>query len=146
MEVYQPNLSGDVLVLAGCRSGSGRVMAGEGLLSVAAAFLSANARSVVGALWDLDDAASLDLMTAFYSRASAGETAAQALRFAKRGMLLREALPRDWSGVVLWGAPDQRLPRVPFLRRHLTVILMTLAAVLLVGFALWRRPAMTQRP
>lgn len=36
-------------------------MAGEGLLSVAAAFLSAKARSVAGALWDLDDAASLDL-------------------------------------------------------------------------------------
>lgn len=138
-DIVELDLSGGVLVLAGCRSGSGRVMAGEGLLSVAAAFLSAKARSVVGALWDLDDAASLDLMTAFYSRASAGEGAAQALRSAKREMLLRGARPRDWSGVVLWGAPDQRLPRVPFVRRHLTTIGLALAALLLVAFAVWRQ-------
>jgi hypothetical protein len=110
-------------------------MAGEGLLSIAAAFLGARAGSVVGALWDLDDAASLELMADFYDRAASGRGVAEALTLAKRRRLARGAPPRDWSGVVVWGAPDLMLPRPSRWRRASSRVAIT--GVCIVALVLW---------
>jgi CHAT domain-containing protein len=59
-------LDADLVVLSACRSGLGRMTAGEGPVGFAHAFLSRGARSVVLTRWKVDDTASALLMVRFY--------------------------------------------------------------------------------
>jgi CHAT domain-containing protein len=82
------------------------------------AFLSAGARSVVAAQWDVSDRLSHDVMRGFYARRARGQSTSRALRGAqlevlaalRRGTLVENGAalpeaPRLWAGFVLVGQP-----------------------------------------
>ncbi len=82
-EVAQMNLQADLVTLSACETGRGRWLRGEGIVGLARAFRIAGARSLVVSLWDVDDAATAELMRLFYERLVEGEPACTALRGAK---------------------------------------------------------------
>jgi hypothetical protein len=97
-----------LVVLSACSSGLGRATF-EGNLGLARAFLTAGAATVVVSLWDIPDADTGPLMSAFYARLRAGEPAAQALRTAVLSARAAGADPAAWSAFVLIGDPNTRL-------------------------------------
>lgn len=81
------DLDADLIVLSACRTAQGEVRAGEGVESLARAFLFAGARGLVGSLWQVDDRATADTMQHFYSHwLLEGLPPDRALRQAKLGM------------------------------------------------------------
>jgi CHAT domain-containing protein/tetratricopeptide (TPR) repeat protein len=68
VEVGGLDLSGcELAVLSACETGVGRLAAGEGVLGLMRAFHVAGARSVIGSLWRVNDAATCVLMREFYT-------------------------------------------------------------------------------
>lgn len=86
-DVLDMDLDADLVVLSACSTGRGEVRAGEGVESLARAFLFAGSRSVVASLWDVSDEAALTTMTGFYTAMlQQGRSIPVALRHAKQRM------------------------------------------------------------
>jgi CHAT domain-containing protein len=80
-------LRADLVTISACYGAGTRLYQGEGLVGLAWAFLHAGAHQVVGALWEVDEASSPQLMDDFYAELAKGKSAAEALRTAKLKML-----------------------------------------------------------
>lgn len=105
-DIYNLNLSADLVVLSACETALGKDIKGEGLVGLTRGFMSAGSRSVVASLWKVDDRATATLMKAFYkAMLQDGLTPAAALRVAKEEVRQQEAwkAPYFWAGFVLQG-------------------------------------------
>jgi CHAT domain-containing protein len=106
IEIADLDLPADLVVLSGCETALGKELAGEGLIGLPRAFMSAGARRVLVSLWDVGDRSTAALMHHFYHHLLAGKLApAAALRAAQRAMW-QEAqwrAPCYWGGFVLQG-------------------------------------------
>jgi CHAT domain-containing protein len=65
-DVFNLRLDADMVVLSGCRTALGQELRGEGLVGLSRGFMYAGARRVVASLWQVDDAATAELMKRFY--------------------------------------------------------------------------------
>ncbi len=65
-DVLGLELDAELVVLSACSTGSGRVLRGEGVQSLAYGFLSSGARSIVATLWKVPDRTTFELMENFY--------------------------------------------------------------------------------
>lgn len=90
------DLGGAVVVLSACGSGLSPDYTSSPV-GLASACLAAGASGVVAALWVVDDAVTLELMTHFYRALSQGETAESALRRARRQVAKRHPHPYYWA-------------------------------------------------
>lgn len=89
-EVVHLDLRGtELIVLSACETGLGKIGGGgEGVFGLQRAFHLAGSRNVIGTLWRVDDAATMSLMTEFYSGLwRRGLSPAAALRRAQLKML-----------------------------------------------------------
>jgi CHAT domain-containing protein len=66
-DIYGLRLSADLVVLSACKTGVGKELRGEGLISLTNGFMQSGAGSVLSSLWKVDDNATLRLMTDFYA-------------------------------------------------------------------------------
>jgi len=82
-----PPLRAELVTISACQSTGNRTYSGEGLVGLSWAFLRAGARNVVGALWDVSDASTAQLMDNFYGELKRGRPPEVALRSAKLAML-----------------------------------------------------------
>ena len=106
-EIQCLGLDADLVVMAGCRTGLGPVLSPEGMVGLPRVFFYAGARSVVSALWTVNDKASALFMRYFYSHIKEGLGRSEALCLAKRDMLGSSYKnPFFWSGYVLYGDPQ----------------------------------------
>ena len=101
-DVLATNLQARLVVLSCCHSGRGKIVKGEGVVGIARAFLAAGARSVLVALWALDDEATMEFMTHFYQHLKDGKTASVAVHQSMKS--LRES--ENFSEMKYW-APFQ---------------------------------------
>jgi CHAT domain-containing protein len=94
-----------LVTLSACDTATGKLEGEEGSDGLAEAFLLAGAKSVVGALWDVDDSATEALMKDFYRHLAEGEDKSTALREAKLDYLKRwgDISPSFWAGFTLVG-------------------------------------------
>ena len=101
-DVQAAYLRARLVVLSCAHSGRGRILKGEGVVGIARAFLSAGARSVLVALWAIDDEATMVFMKSFYQLLREGKTASAAVHQSMKS--LRES--EEFSEMKYW-APFQ---------------------------------------
>ena len=103
-DIEQKRLKAKLVVLSCCNSARGQVRA-DGVIGIARAFLGAGARSVLVALWKINDEATLFFMRIFYQHLSRGEMASEALDQAMKAMRNSKEFndPRFWAPFVLIG-------------------------------------------
>ncbi len=82
-DIARTGLRANVVVLSGCATGDGGKLRGEGVLGLTYGFLANGSRSVVAALWPIEDAATARFMDEFYRAYRASGRAADALRTAQ---------------------------------------------------------------
>lgn len=102
-EIAALDLGGTTVVLAACRSGGGRILYGEGPLSLARAVFAAGSDTVVASLWPLRDDEAAALFEPFYDRLAEGSDVATALAAAQRHRADEGAPAAAWAGVVVLG-------------------------------------------
>jgi CHAT domain-containing protein/tetratricopeptide (TPR) repeat protein len=73
-----------MVVLSACETGVGDARNGEGVYGLRRALVLAGSESQVMSLWQVSDAATTDLMVAYYKRLRTGEGRAEALRNVQR--------------------------------------------------------------
>ncbi|MDX1501351.1 MAG: CHAT domain-containing protein [Thermoanaerobaculia bacterium] len=105
-EIVDLDLSGQLVVMAACRSASGELVRGEGVLGLARGFFVAGARTVVASLWPLRDDDALALLTEFYRGLRRGESVAAALAGAQAARRDEGAPAAAWAGLVVLGDGD----------------------------------------
>jgi len=94
----------DLAFLSCCKTGQGRHKGCDEVESVHRAFLMAGARSVVVTLWDIEDAVTRRLVTAFYRHLAEGKPKAEALRQAQLAVLKMHPHPYHWAAFKLVGS------------------------------------------
>ncbi|XP_044167671.1 tetratricopeptide repeat protein 28-like [Acropora millepora] len=104
-DVQAANLRARLVVLSCCHSGRGRISKGEGVVGIARAFLAAGARSVLVALWAIDDEATMVFMQSFYQHLKEGKTASAAVHQAMKSLRESEKFSemRHWATFQLIG-------------------------------------------
>jgi len=108
VEIYNLKLPAEMVTLSACRTGLGKEIKGEGLMSLTRGFMYAGAARVMVSLWDVNDASTAALMSRVYqiilqeklSPAAALRKAQNALRRDKRWNA-----PYYWAAFTLHGEP-----------------------------------------
>ncbi len=106
-EIYGLQLNAELVTLSACETGLGQMYRGEGIVSVARAFASAGARSIVQSQWTVSDAQTRRLMELFYQNLKTGLPKDRALQKARSAYLATYrgelAHPYFWAGFILIG-------------------------------------------
>ena len=142
-EIVPLDLDGRVVVLSSCRSASGTVLRGEGVLGLARAFFQAGAHTVVASLWPLRDDDGAALFDRFYEHLGQGKRVAAALRAAQRERAEEGAPAYAWAGLVVLG--DGEIVPLPggHQQSPLTTVLLgiVILGTMLLGASavVWRR-------
>jgi CHAT domain-containing protein/tetratricopeptide (TPR) repeat protein len=105
-EIIGLRFNADLVTLAACNTGVGKLQGEEGVTNLVEAFLLSGAKTVVASLWTADDTYTRDLMERFYTHIAEGQDKASALRQAKIDLLVRygrQIPPYYWAAFVLVG-------------------------------------------
>jgi CHAT domain-containing protein len=140
-EIAALDLRGRVIVLSACDSADGSLVSGEGPLSLARAFFSGGASAVLATRWPLADDDAAFVMERWYRALRTGQSAANALRHARREVREAGRPPEAWAGVVLLG-DGQVSPLVAYrsgglLVGRLTFMIIAIVMTAAVGGAVW---------
>jgi|GEM_PF-3226400 len=103
-EVYALDSRPNLVVLSGCKTGTGAIVEGEGVMALPRGFIYAGVPNVIASLWKVHDEKTKDLMVAFYKHLLENQLSyAEALRLAKLDCIEKGFLPLDWAGFLLIG-------------------------------------------
>ncbi|CAH3172688.1 unnamed protein product, partial [Porites evermanni] len=102
-DISQVRLSAKLVVLSCCHTARGQIKT-EGVVGIARAFLGSGARSVLVALWALQDRATEEFMGRFYENLVQGKSASECLHRAMRWMRNNGfSEVRQWAPFMLIG-------------------------------------------
>lgn len=115
-ELYNLRLKAPLAVLSACNSGSGKVEAGEGMVSLARAFAYAGVQSILATRWEVPDHTAPIIMKYFYEGLKTGMKKSAALQYAQRMYLENDATnvekaPFFWAGYYILGNDDPVVER-----------------------------------
>jgi CHAT domain-containing protein/Tfp pilus assembly protein PilF len=91
--IHQP-LHANLVTISTCYGAGSRAYTGEGLVGLSWAFLRAGAHNVIGALWEVSDSSTPQLMDAMYDELQKGRQPDEALRAAKLSLLHSDGVYR----------------------------------------------------
>lgn len=136
-EMYTTSFPAEMIVLSACNTGAGKLIAGEGMMSLSKAFTYAGVKSTVVSLWQVPDKETSDLMILYYQYLKKGNSKSEALAQAKKDFIKNNPLkshPYYWSGFILTGNDE------PIVNNYswLYYILGSLG-LLLIGFFIFRK-------
>ena len=136
-EIYSRKISSSLVLLSACNTGMGKVNRGEGIFSIARAFLLAGVKDVIYTQWSIADRSSAELMDRFYYYLSQGMPTDVALQKAKVDFILKgdpvKAFPFYWAAYVLEGTPiELHSHKKIFVGLSLSIV------VILIAFLVWR--------
>lgn len=94
-----------LVVMSACETGVGKITNGEGVYGLRRALVIAGAESLVMSMWQVDDAATKDLMVGYYKKLAAGRGRSAALAEIQREMLAQKkyAHPFYWASFIASG-------------------------------------------
>lgn len=128
-EIYRMTNQLELVTLSACETGVGSIKKGEGVKSLASAFLNSGAQSIVYSLWKADDQSAADIMAFFYRHLFEGADKDKALQLAKKDFLRKcsphQRHPYYWAAFVIAGNTD------PITQPNTKIVLYGLAGILL---------------
>jgi CHAT domain-containing protein len=108
-EIMRMKLTAEVVVLAACDTGRGRIAPGEGVIGMMWALFAAGARSMVVSQFGVESTSATAMLVAFHRRL-AGDRGAKSVQLRAAALELlrtpRFAHPYYWAGFILVGDPD----------------------------------------
>ena len=97
----------ELIVLSACNTGTGKLLNGEGVFSLAREFTIAGSRSTLTSFWSIDDCSTSQIMESFYECMKNGDSKNLALRKTKLKFLetadMETAHPYYWAAFLLFG-------------------------------------------
>ncbi|MEM6261858.1 MAG: tetratricopeptide repeat protein [Bacteroidota bacterium] len=104
-EIYEMEVPAELAVLSACNSGNGKLLRGEGIMSLAHAFRFAGCKSITMSLWTAEDIATAQIMKSYYEFLKSGKSKSEALRQAKLDYLetAPQSHPYFWAAFVSIG-------------------------------------------
>lgn len=97
----------ELIVLSACNTGTGKLLNGEGVFSLAREFTIAGSRSTLTSFWSIDDCSTSQIMESFYECMKNGDAKNLALRKTKLKFLetadMETAHPYYWAAFLLFG-------------------------------------------
>jgi CHAT domain-containing protein len=110
-EISKMQLNANLVVLSACETGYGKFEKGNGIASLARAFMYAGAPSLIVSLWQVNDHATSLLMKNLYKNLADGMKKDKALRFAKLQYIKtakgKMAHPAFWSPFIQIGNTER---------------------------------------
>lgn len=106
-----------LIFLSACETASGKLISGEGVMSLSRAFSAAGCSNIITSLWKAEDNATSYISVRFYEYLQEGYSYPQALQKAKLALLhdgkyAQFHSPQYWSHLVFVGIPDKSTPAV----------------------------------
>lgn len=120
-ELYGLDLQAtELIVLSACQTNvaavdqaSQVISAGDEIVGLTRAFFAAGAPTVISSLWNVNDAATEELMVSFYRHWLSGMGKAEALQMAQHDLQTTHPSPFYWAGFILNGDPGRVLGGTP---------------------------------
>ena len=138
-QLYLIPFQTQLMILAGCETGLGKISLGEGNLSLSRAFSTAGCPSTVMSLWKIQDRATGELMSEFLKNIHSSMDKDEALRLAKVSYLKNKAHnahPYYWGSFVLIG---DSAPVLWKKTNYGLIIVLALGLLIVGGVLLYRR-------
>ncbi len=136
-EISKLQLNAKLVVLSACQTGFGKFEQGNGVASLARAFMYAGVPSLIVTLWQVDDMATAKIMKEFYLNLSRQLPKAEALRQAKLHYIKntnnRLAHPAYWSSYIHIGANEPILIE----RKTLSIHWLIAGSIVILVFVLF---------
>jgi CHAT domain-containing protein len=104
-DLYSLKWDVDLVTLSACETGLGKVANGDDVIGLTRGFLYAGARSIVASLWEVDDAATANLMENFYRNLGTHDKR-EALRLAQIDTRRQYPDPWYWAAFNILGRAD----------------------------------------
>ncbi|HEB61835.1 MAG TPA: CHAT domain-containing protein, partial [Bacteroidetes bacterium] len=110
-EIYNISLNAAMIVLSACETSIGDLIPGEGMISLARAFIYAGAKSIVTSLWKVTDRSSCQIMGYFYTNLKNKQDKDVALnkaliRYINKAPDQNRAHPKYWAAFIIIGNTD----------------------------------------
>ena len=142
LELSTLQLNAELVVLSACNTGVGKLLKGEGVMSLARGFMQAGGNSLLTSLWAVDDHATAVQMVAYYENLMKGLPKDVALKEAKMSYLNQvdpEMMhPFYWSAFVQFGKVKEIVETKAGARRYLIPIILMLGIAFAWGGWRWR--------
>ncbi len=128
-DLYNLELSSEMITLSACQTGYGENRKGEGIISLARGFSFSGTCNINTSLWNVNDAQTASLMKLFYKNIRRGLTKDKALQIAKKQLKTQQynnlnAHPFYWTAMISIG--DMRTMNIPWSPNRLFWVLIFL--------------------
>ena len=135
-ELYNMHLNASLAVLSACNTGTGKMVRGEGIMSLARGFMYENCPNVLVSLWPVDDKTTAEIMQLFYAGLKQGLNKDNALREAKLTYLKNadevKSNPFYWANFILIGDANP----IHFKHKPNFIVLSFIALVIIFSLAI----------
>ena len=102
-DLYQLQLSAELVTLSGCGTGMNVVIGGDELIGLVRGLLYAGAQTLMVSLWEVHDQSTAEFMRDFYSAYKENSNKANALRVAVSNLRRKRPHPYYWAAFALVG-------------------------------------------
>jgi CHAT domain-containing protein len=140
-EIYKLHLNASLVSLSSCKSSDGNYQSGEGINSLARAFLFADASAVVGSLWNLNEVSGFTIFQDFYKNLKSSKSKPEALRSAKIEFIKNNPYksPYHWAPLICIGNPEPLHCNLSASLPWIPLSMIGFLLLLFVGYKIWIR-------
>jgi len=133
-EIFNLNMDAELVILSACETGTGKLLRGEGLMSIGRAFKYAGCPNLIMSLWKINDRSASEIINRFNRNLKKGQNKDVALRNAKIDYINStemhgRAHPFFWSAFIMIGEikplfHKSRIAFIPAVLVFITVFLL----------------------